>query len=113
LPETVDPDAWLAHYDGRYYRRQVDSRGSIQLWKDNYYLGLPYAGQRCSVRLNAQTKSLQVELSGKVAKTLPLQGLYGYPIPFDDFLGLMVDEARSEWKEYLWRQPLKHAPKAS
>ena len=26
-----------------------------------------------------------------------------------DFLGLMSDEARSEWKDYLWRQRLKAA----
>jgi hypothetical protein len=63
--------------------------------------------------LEAENKSLHVELTGKVVKTLPLKGLYGRSMAFDDFLDLMVDEARSEWKEYVWRQQLKNTPKAN
>jgi hypothetical protein len=85
LPETVDPDAWLTHYEERYFRRQVDSRGCIQLWKYDYYVGLAYAGQRCALHLDTRARSKQVEFHGKPLKSLPF--LYGRMLPYDEFLG--------------------------
>jgi transposase-like protein len=111
LPEQVDPDAWLHHYDGHYYRRHVDSRGAVQLWKHIYYIGQDYVGQRCALKLEASTRSLHIEVNGKFLKNLPLKGLVGFPILYDDFLGRMIDEARSEWKTYLWNQQLKRIAK--
>jgi hypothetical protein len=32
---------------------------------------------------------------------------------YPDFLGVMCDEARSDWKSYLWRQRLQASAKAS
>jgi hypothetical protein len=106
LPEQVDPDAWIRHYDGHYYRRHVDSRGAVQLWKHSYSIGQDYAGQRCALKLDASTQSLHIEVNGKF-----LKGLVGFPISYDDFLGRMIDEARSEWKTYLWNQQLKRIAK--
>jgi len=45
LPDQVDPDAWLRHYHHKTFRRRVDMRGSVQLWKHTYYLGVPFAHQ--------------------------------------------------------------------
>jgi hypothetical protein len=111
LPEQVDPDAWIRHYDGHAYRRHVDSRGAVQVWKHIYYIGQNYAGQRCALKLEAATQSLRIEVNGKFLKNLPLKGLVGSVLPYFDFLGLMIDEARSEWKTYLWNQQLKRLPK--
>jgi transposase InsO family protein len=108
LPQVVDPDAWLLHYSGRYFRRHVDSRGAVQLWKYDYYIGQAYRGQRCALRLDAFSKSLHVEVNGKFIKDIPLKGLYGVLMPYDEYLGLMIDEARSDWKNYLWRQSMTH-----
>jgi hypothetical protein len=113
IPDKVDPDAWLAHYHKRCYRRHVDSRGSIQLWKSTYYVGRAYANQTALVRLDAQQRSIQVEVGQTPVKSLPLKGLSGQLLDYPDFLGLMCDEARSEWRTYLWHQRLKSAPKAS
>ena len=57
--------------------------------------------------------SVQPELSPvptRTTKSIPLKGLYGQILDYQDFLGLMSGEARSEWKDYLWRQRLKAAP---
>ena len=113
LPEWVDPDSWLAHYDKRQFRRQVDARGSVQLWKHNYYLGRCYTGQRCTLTLEAATRSLRVEVNAKVVKALPLKGLTGQLLAYDTFLGVMVDDARSDWKTYLWRQQRLHGVNVS
>jgi hypothetical protein len=111
LPEQVDPDAWIRRYDGYDYRRHVDSRGAVQLWKQIYYIGQDYAGQRCALKLEAATHSLRIDVNGKFLKNLPLKGLVGSVLPYFDFLGRMIDEARSEWKTYLWNQQLKRLPK--
>jgi hypothetical protein len=109
LPDQVD--AWIRHYDGHYYRRHVDSRGAVQVWKHIYYIGQDYAGQRCALKLEAATRSLHIEVNGKFLKNLPLKGLVGFTILYHDFLGRMFDEARSEWKTYLWNQQLKRIAK--
>ena len=113
LPETVDPDAWLAFYEKRSYRRHVDRSGTIQLWKNTYYVGLAYANQTVLVRLDAPHRQFHLEVGKQRIKTLALKGLYSQVVDFQYFLGLMGDEARSEWKDYLWRQSLKASAKAS
>ncbi len=109
LPDQVDPDAWLQHYDKKYYRRHVDSKGNIQLWKSTYYIGLAYTNQTILVRLDAPPRLIHSEVGNALIKSIPLKGLYGQILDYQDFLGLMSDEARSEWKDYLWRQRLKAA----
>jgi hypothetical protein len=111
LPETVDPDAWLAFYDKRCYRRHVDSSGTIQLWKYSYYIGLAYTNQTILVRLDAPQRQIHIEIGKTLIKSIPLKGLSGQRVDYQDFLGLMCDEARSQWKDYLWRQRLKTSPK--
>jgi hypothetical protein len=109
LPEQVDPDAWLQHYDKKCYRRHVDSSGNIQLWKHTYYVGLAYANQTVLVRLDAPQRLIHIEGGRVLIRSIPLKGLSGQILDYQDFLGLMSDEARSEWKDYLWRQRLKAA----
>jgi hypothetical protein len=107
LPEQVDPDTWLAFYDQRCYRRHVDSSGTIQLWKSSYYIGLAYTNQTVLVRLDAVQRQIHVEVGKTRITSLPLKGTAGQVLDYPDFLGRLCDEARSEWKEYLWRQHLK------
>jgi hypothetical protein len=113
LPEKVDPDAWLEHYDKKCYRRHVDSSGQIQLWKDTYYVGLAYTNQTVLVRLDAPQRMILVEVGKTPIKSMPLKGLYGQAVDYQYFLGLMCDQARSEWKDHLWRQRLKASARAS
>jgi len=43
LPERVDPDAWLSAYHNQTFRRQIDQRGTVRLWKQAYSLGKDFA----------------------------------------------------------------------
>ena len=112
VPERVDPDRWLNDFHGRSYRRHVDSRGAIRLWKQTYYIGKAFKNQTVRIRLDAATKSIQAEIAGQLNKQIPLKGLYGREMEYLDFLAIMGDEARSEWKTYLREQYFK-AQKAS
>lgn len=110
VPETVDPNAWLQRVDGRRYRRQVNSNGVVTIGRQRYYVGQQWSGQKVLLRLDAPQRQFEVEHKGQVVKILKLRGLYeGEPLAFQDYLGRMCDEARSEWKEYLWKQRLKKA----
>lgn len=94
-PETVNPDAWLESYHGRVFRRRVSASGSVMVDKYAYYLGQAYAGQRVSLHLDAQERTLYVLHQGRRVKTLPLQGLYNGQLAFQDYLNRMLEEARS------------------
>jgi transposase InsO family protein len=108
VPTQVDPDAWLQAYDGQRFRRLVDSRGAVQVGKYPYFVRRLFSGRRAVLRLEAETQVFQVEANGQTVKTLPLRGLYGRSMAFEDFVGVMCDEARSEWQRHLWTQRLKH-----
>jgi len=103
LPDQVDTAAWLIHYHQRYFKRQINASGSVQVWKQHYYLGRRLAGQACVLRLDAPTRSFTVEVNGAGIKQLPLKHLLDQAMPYDDYLAIMLDEARSEWRDYLWR----------
>ena len=107
IPETIDPDSWLQDFHNHSYRRHVDSRGTVQLWKYTYYIGKAYSNQKVQIRLDAHERVIHVEIGGKAIKTIPLKGLYSRQMEYLDFLGIMCDEARSEWKRHLWQQRFK------
>ena len=107
VPESVDPDRWLADFHGRSYRRHVDSRGALKLWKQSYYVGKTFKNQTVHIRLDAPAKAIHLEIAGQLNKQIPLKGLYGHEMDYLDFLAVMCDEARSEWKTYLREQHFK------
>jgi hypothetical protein len=111
LPEMVDPEAWLSHYHNHRYRRHVNSQGAIRLWKSTYYVGNAYRNQTVSVRLDAPLRAIHLEIGNRLIKTIPLKNLHSAPVDFQTFLGFMCDEARSEWKNMLWRQRHQRAGK--
>jgi integrase-like protein len=94
VPQTVDPDAWLQDYHGRIFRRRVSATGVVV---DNYsyYIGQAYARQPVALHLNAVEQVFKVTHVGKVVKQLPLQGLHHHIMAFQDYLKLMLEEARS------------------
>lgn len=60
LPERVTPNAWLAHEQGRVYRRRVNASGTIQVDRHTYHVGTPYAGQRILVYLDSQQRQFHI-----------------------------------------------------
>jgi transposase InsO family protein len=108
IPEQIDPDAWLTAWDKRRFTRRVDPSGRVKIAKYSYYVGKTLAGRKIGLSVDAKQKTFQINANGKPLKTLAIKGLYGGVLmDFQTFLGAMIDHARSEWKEYLWRQRLK------
>ena len=95
VPNTVDPDRWLQDYHGRMFRRRVSASGVVEVDKYSYYVGQVYAKQPVALHLDAHEQMLHVSHQGKIVKHLPLQGLHRHILSFQDYVMLMVEEARS------------------
>ncbi|MFN8372711.1 MAG: integrase core domain-containing protein [Anaerolineae bacterium] len=100
VPEQIDPDAWLQPLDGQRYKRVVDAKGAVQVNKHDYYVGKAWRGQPLSVCVDAQHQLFVLEQAGSILKRSPIKGLQHNLLDFQDYLGWMCDEARSEWAEY-------------
>jgi hypothetical protein len=108
VPDTVDPDHWLEHYQGRVFRRRVAANGAVMVDKYSYYIGQAYVGQRVSLHLSAPQQILQVLHQGKHFKDLAIQGLHHHVLPFQDYLEMMLEEARSI-EQHLLHKKLQYA----
>jgi hypothetical protein len=95
IPEVVDPDAWLAHYHRQLFRRRVGRDGSISIGKQAYYVGYGYAGERVGALLDASARVSRMVLRGAVIRELEIQGLIGRPLPFAEYLQVVLEEART------------------
>jgi len=109
LPEQVDPDAWLAPIHGQAYARRVQPKGTIAVDRHDYYIARALAGQQVVLVVNAQDARFDAVLGKEVVKSLPIKGLVGQPLPFDEYATRMREEARSEYRRWLqqhrgWRQ---------
>jgi hypothetical protein len=54
LPETVDPEAWLSHYDKRVFKRKVAQNGTVKIGKHTYYLDYRLAKEMVGLHLDAK-----------------------------------------------------------
>jgi hypothetical protein len=104
LPATVDPDAWLVYTRRRVYRRRITSNGSLQLGRQQYYIGTESSGQLVAVTVRPAVKILDVLLGQTVIKSLALKGLYNQRLSLDDYLHHIGQEAESEYRQYLASQ---------
>ena len=109
LPEHVDPDAWLAHIHRQAYARRVQSKGTVEVDRHAYYLKQALAGQQVVLVVNAPERRFDVLLGNEVVKSVAIKGLVGQPLPFDEYVARMHEEARSEYRRWLmqhrgWRQ---------
>jgi transposase InsO family protein len=95
LPEIVDPDAWLIQWDGWHIERKVDHHGCIKLDLKPYYISSKLAGHRLTLRLDASTRQVHVYHEAHLLKSVPLKGLVGKSLPFEQFVEVMVGQARA------------------
>ena len=98
LPQEVDPDAWVMHYDKHTFRRQVRSNGTVTIDKHKYYVGKHYSGHKVLVRLDATTRQFDIYCQEHFVKSYPIKGLFQGNLPFEDYVELMLVEAESEEK---------------
>jgi Integrase core domain len=98
LPARVDPDRWLRTVDGRRFVRKVRRDGSVLVAEAAYYVKQALAGQHVVVQVDADAKMLVVLHRYEVIKWVPIKGLRGESLAFDDFLARIQREARSNWR---------------
>jgi hypothetical protein len=109
LPKLVDPNRWLLSLHGKRLKRRISSNGSIQVGKFHYYVRQSLQAHYVVLKVDAYKHVFHVFLLNSLIKTLPIKGLYaGGEISFDEFLQMMVKEARSEWQSYLRRRWLNN-----
>ncbi len=82
--------------------RKVRRDGSVRVAEASYYVKQALAGQHVVLQVDAATRTLAVTHGGQVLKRLPIKGLRGAPLAFADYLALMREEARADWRA--WRR---------
>jgi transposase InsO family protein len=96
LPTTVDPDSWLTHLDGLHPERKVDRHGMVSIDLKRSYVSAHLSGQQIVLHLDAANRCMQVLHEQQVIKVLPLRGLVGHLLSFEQFLTHMLHQARAQ-----------------
>jgi transposase InsO family protein len=96
VPQTVDPDRWLHHLHGQAFARRIGSDGCVEINQEAYYIKQQLAGHQVVLFVNAPEKLFEVWHEGTLIKQLPIKGLYGGELPFERYVTLITQEARSE-----------------
>jgi transposase InsO family protein len=96
VPEMIDPDSWLLPFDGLHLERKVNRNGTISLDLKSYYISSHLAGHRVVLQLDAPKHCLHVFFEHQLLKEVPLRGLVGHPLSFEQFLEHMLHQARAQ-----------------
>jgi transposase InsO family protein len=96
VPAQVDPDRWLQSLQGRAFARLVRSDGTVTVDDVRYYIKHDLAGQLINLVVDASEHVFEVWHAGRPLKRLPLKGLYGKILSFEEYVRLMRQEAHSE-----------------
>ena len=96
LPSTIDPDGWLQSLDGVHLERKIDPNGMLSIDLKRYYVSSKLVGHHVSVQLDAQARCLHVYLEQQPIKSLPVRGLLGHSLSFEQFLTHMLQQARAQ-----------------
>ena len=105
IPETVEPDRWLVRMDKCAFARTIRAGGDLTINHQDYYVSRSLAGRRVTCWVNAAEKSFDIWQPGGLIKSVPIKGLHGQSLPFQDYVALMKREARSEYQQYLRTHP--------
>lgn len=108
LPERVDPDRWLTSIHGQGFARTVQPNGSVVVDQHHYYIKQALAGQHVALVVNAPERRFEVFLGKEAVKTVPIKGLVGQALPFEEYAARMREEARSEYRRWLQQQQRRY-----
>ncbi len=103
LPSTIDPDSWLDELDGLHVERKIDRHGMLSIDLKRYYVSSQLVGHHVSVQLDAQARCLHVYLEQQPIKSLPVRGLLGHSLSFEQFLTHMLQQARAQHRLRPWQ----------
>lgn len=96
VPEFINPNHWLENEHARIYRRRVNSNGTVQIDKHQYYIGTQHARVQILVHLDAEKQVFHFEDGKTCFKPQPIQGLHeDNLIDMQSYLIMMKTEARS------------------
>jgi transposase InsO family protein len=109
LPAYVDPDAWLLNYHNTFLTRRIWVRGTVHVDTHSYYISRHLHGRTVLLKVDAHAKHFHVQLNGQLIKTKPIKGLIGEELPFDLYIDLICQQARSEHRRFLLKQAAKRA----
>jgi hypothetical protein len=105
VPETIDPDHWLVQVNQQAFARTIRINGKLTINREDYYVSRNLAGQRVTCWVNAAEKQFDIWLPAERIKSIPIKGLHGQTMPFEEYVALMKQEARSEYQQYLRTHP--------
>ncbi len=105
VPQTVDPDRWLLQMQKQAFARTIRADGKLTINRQDYYVSRSLAGQRVTCWVNAAEKGFDIWQPGGRIKSVPMKGLHGQVMPFEEYVALMKREARSEYQQYLRTRP--------
>ncbi len=105
VPEAVDPDRWLVPMQKHAFARTIRAGGDLTINHQDYYVSRSLAGQRVTCWVNAAEKHFEIWRLGGLIKSVPIKGLHGQTMPFQEYVALMKREARSEYRQYLRTHP--------
>ncbi len=96
VPSRVDPDSWLLAWQGWHVERKVDQLGTIRIDLKRYGVGRRFIGLRVTATIDAPTGSLHIYHGAQLLKTLPLKGIVGRRLSFEEFVVHMQQQAQAE-----------------
>lgn len=108
LPDRIDPDGWLQAVHRQRFRRRVQHNGSVQVGTYRYYISRSLKRRYVILQVDAAERQFVVFLDGQLFKTIPIKGLHGEILDFQDYLKLICEEAVSEWRRWQWKQCRHH-----
>jgi hypothetical protein len=101
VPKRVNPDRWLETIHGRAFARKVGAKGSVDIDDEHYHIKQALAGRQVVLFVNAPEKIFVVWLDGHVIKSVPIKGLVGQEMAWEQYVALMKEQARSEERRLL------------
>jgi hypothetical protein len=83
--------------------RSSQHKGAIRIDLKRYGVGQGLRGQRVTAAIDASSRSLQIYHEHHLLKTLPLKGMVGKRLSFDEFVIHMQQQARALQRLRSWQ----------
>jgi hypothetical protein len=85
-----------AHYHHRIFARLIGSDGCVTLNHETYYISTKREGQKVALVVDAPTASVDVVFGSQTLKRLPIKNMVRDELPLEQYIALMLEQARSE-----------------
>jgi hypothetical protein len=77
----------------------VQADGNVTINHEPYYVKRELARQQVMLCVNVATKQFDIWYAGGCLKQVPIKGLHGSRLPFQEDVKVMAQEARSEYRQ--------------